>query len=135
MPHPKPRPPQFRLKVRRSRTGLGLYALEDIPRHRFVIEYVGRLVPDVVADRIGGKYLFDLENGKHILGGERKNIARYANHACKPNSEVRVSKSRVYIWTTKRIRAGEEINYDYGKEYFDEYIKPYGCRCQSCNKS
>ena len=25
---------------------------------------------------------------------------------------------------------GEEITYDYGKEYFDEYIKPKGCRCE-----
>ena len=29
----------------------------------------------------------------------------------------------------KAIKPGEEITYDYGKEYFDEHIKPFGCRC------
>ena len=29
---------------------------------------------------------------------------------------------------------GEEIVYDYGKEFFDEYIKPKGCRCAKCDE-
>jgi len=39
---------------------------------------------------------------------------------------------RVFIKAIKNIAAGEEFTYDYGKEYVDEYIKPYGCRCTPC---
>lgn len=109
-----------------------MYAEEDIPAKRFLMEYWGTLVASTVADTIGGRYLFDLENGKTILGGTRKNHARYINHACYPNAEVRIAKNRVYIYSTKRIKAGDQISYDYGKEYFEFYIKPRGCLCRTC---
>lgn len=134
MPHPVPRPQQFAVKVKKGVSGLGLFADEPIPPGRFIIEYYGTLITDDEANEIGGRYLFDLENGKAIDGSPRTNIARYANHACRPNSEVRVVGNRVFIFSTKRIPAGEEITYDYGKEYTDEYIKPYGCRCKTCEK-
>ena len=28
--------------------------------------------------------------------------------------------------------SGEELTYDYGKEYFNEFIKPIGCKCVKC---
>lgn len=132
--YPIPRPPIFALRVGKSPTGFGLFAVEDIPAKRFIIEYWGELVPSEVADRVAGRYLFDLENGKTILGGTRKNIARYANHGCRPNAEVRISKNRVYIYSTKRIKAGEEVNYDYGEEYFDTFITKSKCLCRTCVK-
>ncbi len=134
MPHPIPRPPIFSLRVGKSAAGFGLFAEEEIPARRFIIEYWGKLVPNNIADRVAGRYLFDLENGKTILGGTRKNIARYANHACRPNAEIRIAKNRVYLYSLKRIKAGEEIAYDYGKEYFDAFIKPRGCICKTCMK-
>jgi hypothetical protein len=130
--YPIPRPIYFETEVRRSQTGLGLFAAEDIPKNRFVIEYWGKVVTDDEAQEVGGRYLFELENGKTILGGTRKNIARYANHACRPNCEVRIVGDRVYLYSTKRIKAGTEITYDYGEEYFDAVIKPLGCRCRTC---
>lgn len=129
-----PRPTIFDVRVRRSHAGFGLFANEEIPKGRFIIEYWGELVPSEVADNVGGRYLFDLENGKTVLGGTRKNIARYVNHACRPNAEVRFAKNRIYIYSTKRIKPGDEITYDYGEEYFDEYIKPRGCICRTCKK-
>jgi SET domain-containing protein len=38
----------------------------------------------------------------------------------------------VWIWSRREIRPGEEITYNYGKEYFDDHIKPVGCKCQKC---
>ena len=131
---PLPRPPQFRLRVGKSANGFGLFAQEEIPAGRFVIEYWGKLVPDEVADKVAGRYLFDLENGNTILGGTRKNIARYINHACRPNAEARAVGNRLFIFSTKRIKAGEEIGYNYGKDYFKTFIKPNGCRCKTCMK-
>ena len=66
----------------------------------------------------------------------RKNVARYINHACKPNAEsdVRPRKRKVYIRAIKNIEPGEEINYDYGTDYFKAYLKPIGCKCEACEK-
>ncbi len=134
MAFPSPRPPQFALRVGKSSAGFGIFAKEEIPKGRFIIEYYGTVVPDSVADKVAGRYLFDLENGKTILGSTRKNIARYINHACKPNAEARQAGNRIFIFSTKRIKAGEEIAYNYGKDYFTRIIQPEGCRCASCFK-
>ena len=66
----------------------------------------------------------------------RKNIARYINHACRPNAEsdVRPRKRKVFIRAIKNIEPGEEINYDYGTDYFKAYLKPIGCKCDACEK-
>jgi uncharacterized protein len=64
----------------------------------------------------------------------RANIARYINHACKPNAEsdVKPRKRKVVIRAIKNIEPGEEINYDYGTDYFKAYLKPIGCKCDAC---
>ena len=66
----------------------------------------------------------------------RENIARYINHACKPNAESDVSarKRKVVIRAIKNIEPGDEINYDYGTDYFKAYLKPIGCKCAACEK-
>jgi len=39
---------------------------------------------------------------------------------------------KVLIYARRNIRAGEELSYDYGKEYFDDLILPVGCKCDHC---
>jgi len=67
-----------------------------------------------------------------IDGNIPSNTARLINHSCLPNCEVFTKKHRIYIFAKRNIKAGEELNYDYDKEYFDEHIKPKGCRCNKC---
>lgn len=134
MAYPKPRPHPYVLKVKRGTSGLGLFAEEKIPKGVFVTEYWGELLTDKQADERYGKYLFQMDNGKTIDGATRKNVARYINHACKPNCEVNFYGNRIYIESLRVIKPGEELTYDYDTEYFNEYIKPHGCRCGSCAK-
>ncbi len=131
MAYPQPRPSKYPVRVGRSVAGLGLYARTNIPKNRFVIEYWGEIVDDQTADKINGRYLFDLGDGKTISGGTRKNLARYINHACRPNCEARQVQDRMYIFSIKPIKAGEELTYDYGKEYVKTFIKPH-CSCKTC---
>ena len=84
------------------------------------------------SDEKGGKYLFEINNEEVIDGSSRQNKARYINHACRPNCETSIVKKKVYIYAKRNIQAGEELHYDYGKEYFDEHIKPVGCKCEKC---
>ena len=122
------------LAVRRTVTGLGVFALEDIPAGKRIAEYTGPLVSnEEVARRRTGKYFFGVNSKWSIDGTPRSNTARYINHSCRPNAEAIVtSRRRVWIWSKRKIRAGEEITYDYGREYFDDHIKPVGCKCEKC---
>ena len=125
-------------RVGRSRTGLGLFATKPIKKGAKIIRYFGPLLDSRKKkdDAIENKYLFELNNRWTIDGSVRKNIARYINHACKPNAESDVSprKRKVVIRAIKKIEPGEEINYDYGTDYFKAYLKPIGCKCAACEK-
>ena len=117
------------LKVKRSSAGLGLFTTRPYRRGERVIEYFGREISKAEEYSSKSKYLFEINSRKTIDGTQRDNFARYINHSCKPNCEPNLSKGRMYIDAIKNIKEGEELTYDYGEEYFDEHIKPYGCRC------
>ncbi len=125
---------RYKVKVGRSRTGLGLYAMEPIPKGKKIIEYVGKVMVDEPDDDKNSLYIFNINQKVEIDGAPRFNTARYINHSCRPNAESDTYKDHVWIKSRKAIRMGEEITYDYGKEYFDEYIKPKGCRCDKCEE-
>lgn len=117
------------LRVGRSSAGLGLFATRDFKKGERIIEYFGKEISKAEEYSSRSKYLFEVNSRKTIDGTQRDNFARYINHSCKPNCEPNIVRGRVWIDATKRIKAGEELHYDYGEEYFDEHIKPYGCRC------
>jgi uncharacterized protein len=125
-------------RVGRSRTGLGLFATKPIKKGTRIIRYFGPLLDcdKDEDDAVENKYLFQLTNRWTIDGSVRQNVARYINHGCKPNAEsdVKPRKRKVFIRAIKNIEPGEEINYDYGTEYFKEFIKPIGCKCTACEK-
>src|ERR1700760_1571266 len=125
-------------RVGRPRTGRGLFATKPIKKGSRIIRYFGPLLDSKKKkdDDNENKYLFELNDRWTIDGSTRKNVARYINHACKPNAEsdVRPRKRRVYIRAIKNIEPGEEINYDYGTDYFKAYLKPIGCKCVACEK-
>jgi hypothetical protein len=125
-------------RIGRSPTGLGLFATKPIKKGTQIIEYFGPLLDcrNEKDDAVENKYLFQINGRWTIDGSVRRNVARYINHACRPNAEsdVQERKRKVFIRAIKNIAEGEEINYDYGKEYFNEYLKPIGCKCAACEK-
>ncbi len=125
-------PGGFELKVKRSRAGLGLFAMQDIPKGKCIIEYKGRVISKEEEYKSKSQYLFEVNKNKTIDGTARSNTARYINHSHRPNCEVEIYKARVYIFSRRTIKAGEELHYDYGKDFFNEHIKPKGCRCEKC---
>jgi SET domain-containing protein len=121
------------LKVKKSSAGCGLFATKEIPKGVCLIEYFGRVLSEEEQYTSRSKYLFEINSKITIDGRARENIARYINHSCKPNAEVEIKKGKVFIFSIRKIKAGEEISYDYGKEYFDTHIRKGGCRCSGCN--
>lgn len=123
---------QYAVRARRSASGLGLFAEEYIPAGKKIIEYVGHIHD--ANNTLNNKYIFNVSKNIDIDGSPRWNTARYINHSCSANAESWTSKGHVWIRSTKAIQPGEEITYNYGNEYVDRYIKPYGCRCEACMK-
>src|SRR5262245_33154534 len=108
--------------VRRSPIhGRGVFAVRDIPKGTRIIEYRGvrisydraaELYPDYV-DEPTHTFLFEIDDDTVIDAGQRGNAARWINHSCAPNCEAVDEGGRIYIEAIRRIRAGEELGYDY----------------------
>ncbi len=123
------------LVVKRGMNGLGLFTKVPMKKGDCIIEYVGNiLVTEEEVNARGGQYLFEVSKKKTIDGSGRSNTARYINHSCRPNAEVDIIKGRVFIYAKRGIKEGEELCYDYGKEFWNEHIKPKGCRCEKCTE-
>src|SRR5690349_2415874 len=122
-------------RVGRSRTGLGVFATEPIRKGTFIVDYVGPLLTNKECDEIpDNRYLFEVNARWTIDGSPRANVARYINHSCRPNADPIIRDRRIRIKAIRNIEAGAEINYDYGKDHFNAYIKPHGCRCDKCRE-
>lgn len=140
------RMPKYPFRVGRARTGLGLFATEPIKKRAFIVEYKGPRLSNEKADRLearGSKYMYQVNDKWTIDGSSRKNVARYANHSCRPNAESDTVRGkggrngrggRVIIRAIKNIKPGEEIVYDYGDDYFKYVITPQRCKCDKCMK-
>ena len=135
-----------RIQVRRSGVhGKGVFAVADIPEGEVIIEYVGEVItwkealrrhPHDPSDP-NHTFYFHIDD-KHVIdalyGG---NASRWINHACDPNCEPDEIGGRIFIRALRDIRAGEELNYDYGL-VIDAPLTPelkadYPCWCGSQN--
>ncbi|KAI1891323.1 hypothetical protein AGOR_G00142620 [Albula goreensis] len=127
--------------------GLGLYAAKDIEKYTMVIEYIGTIIRNEVANRKEkmyesqnrGVYMFRID-GEHVIdatitGGP----ARYINHSCAPNCVAEVvtfeKGHKIIISSNRRIQRGEELCYDYKFDLEDDQHKiPCHCGAVNCRK-
>jgi SET domain-containing protein len=131
MPRKKP------FRIGRSRTGLGLFATAPIKKRTFIVEYKGPWLTNKEADRLetrGSRYLYEINSRWTIDGSSRKNIGRYANHSCRPNAESHRMNGKVILRAIKTINPGDEITYNYGRDYLLNVITSRGCKCVKCRE-
>ena len=121
-------------RVGRSRTGLGCFATQEIQKGQLIDTYRGQLLSNEEAEKRDNRYMFEVNSRWTIDGSSRRNLARYFNHSCRPNAESDVKGHKVIITARRKIKPGEEITYDYGKDYFDIFLKPIGCKCDKCRE-
>jgi SET domain-containing protein len=122
-------------RIGRSHTGLGMFATKPIMRGGYIATYRGRRISNKEADRrerLGAKYMFELNRRWTIDGSPRWNVARYINHSCRPNCKPVTRKGRIVIVAKRPIKPEEEITYHYGREYLEYFINGSGCRCAFC---
>jgi SET domain-containing protein len=122
-------------RIGRAKTGLGLFATKPIKKRTRIVRYIGRKIPNDVAERLeakGARYMYELNKNYTLDGSSRSNVARYANHSCRPNSESLIYRGQVFIKSVRNIEVGDEITYHYGKDYYDAYIGKARCKCVTC---
>ena len=129
--------PSRSFRIGRSATGLGLFATRPIKRSAYIATYRGRRIASEEADRRearGARYMFELNKRWVIDGSPRWNVARYINHSCRPNAKPVGRKGGIIIVALRQIKPGEEITYNYGREYLKSFLDNGGCRCAACRK-
>ncbi|XP_058039692.1 histone-lysine N-methyltransferase 2C isoform X1 [Ahaetulla prasina] len=124
--------------------GLGLYAARDIEKHTMVIEYIGTIIRNEVANRKEklyesqnrGVYMFRIDNDHVIDATLTGGPARYINHSCAPNCVAEVVTfergHKIIISSNRRIQKGEELCYDYKFDFEDDQHK-IACHCGAVN--
>jgi SET domain-containing protein len=103
--------------------GSGVFTTRPIEKRTRIVEYKGELIPRAEGLRREERYAKRgrlwtfVVNSRWIRdAGVGGNIARYINHACRPNCYVDIIGRNVWILAKRRIRAGEELTYDYNSD-------------------
>ncbi|SFM30912.1 SET domain-containing protein [Variovorax sp. OV329] len=131
-----------RIQTRRSGVhGNGVFAVQDIAEGETLVEYKGEVITWKEALRRhphdpsqpNHTFYFHIDDGRVIDGRVNGNSARWINHSCAPNCEADEQDGRVFIKALRDIKAGEELNYDYGliidEEYTPKLLSEFPCWC------
>lgn len=123
----------------------GGFASKDIKKGTKIIEYGGKIITKKESENLsekqlkkskrnnkeGAVYIFELNKRYDIDGNVSWNKARLLNHSCEPNAESVNEDGHIWIISTRDIKKGEEITYDYGYS-IDDY-ENHPCKCSSKN--
>jgi SET domain-containing protein len=124
----------FRLRIGKSRIHRwGIYAGEEIPANRKVIEYIGEKINRRETKIRAGRtlnYIFTLDSYWSIDGSAGGSGAEYVNHCCEPNLETRILKGHILYFTKRKIKKGEELTIDYR---FGKDVEKVPCYCGAEN--
>src|SRR3954453_22344010 len=125
----------FKMEIRESKIHrLGVYALENIPPRRKVIEYTGEKISRRETSRRSDgpfTYLFTLDSYWTLDGAVGGSGAEIINHSCDPSLRAVILKGHILYMSQRRIRKGEELTIDY---CFSDKFDKVRCRCgaKSC---
>ncbi|XP_059626084.1 probable inactive histone-lysine N-methyltransferase SUVR2 isoform X2 [Cornus florida] len=142
--------------------GWGLRTLEDLPKGAFVCEYVGEVLTNAElyervsrspsAEEHAYPVLLDADwSSEGVLKDEEAlcldatyygNVARFINHRCFDSTlveipvEVETPDHHYYhlaFFTTRKVKALEELTWDYGIDFddHDHPVKAFRCCCGS----
>jgi len=124
--------------------GHGLFAAKKVPKNKYFIQYIGEIIrkkesknrgmtqfESSVNSEEGSVYIFDLDDKYDLDGGFDWNIARLANHSCRPNCESHDLKGEIWFIALRDIKKGEEMTFNYG--YDLEHWEEHPCRCGEPN--
>jgi len=125
----------------------GIFALNEIPAKKNIIEYTGELISKKEGTRReeesieksktdpskAGTYIIEIDEENDLDGDVKENYAKYINHSCEPNCEFDIVGKKVLVNTIKKIKEGEELLLNYGFEWNEKEFHKHPCKCGSQN--
>ena len=123
----------FKLAIRRSRIErYGVFAEETILRGKRLMQYTGerisnrevtrRTIKRFAEQKEGRVYIVRLDGRSMLDGAVGGSGAEFINHSCDPNLSMRKIRGRIFLYSFRKIRPGEELTVDYGLHC--------SCRCR-----
>ncbi|KAK3551278.1 hypothetical protein QTP70_013951, partial [Hemibagrus guttatus] len=125
--------------------GWGLRAAKDLQPNTFVLEYCGEVldhrefksrVKEYARSKNIHYYFMALKNNEIIDATLKGNCSRFMNHSCEPNCETQKwtvnGQLRVGFFTTKAVKAGTELTFDYQFQRYGKEAQKCYCGAPSC---
>lgn len=128
-----------------EKKGYGLRADSDLSPNEFIYEYIGEVINEqnfrrrmVQYDEDGVKhfYFMSLTKGEFVDATRKGNLGRFCNHSCNPNCYVDKwvvgDKLRMGIFAERKIKAGEELVFNYNVDRYGANPQPCYCGEPNC---
>ena len=106
--------------------GWGGFSARALTKGEFLGEYVGEVIDDKELRNRESGYIFKIGGGLSIDGERFGNAMRFLNHSSAPNCRAQVinhiGTRRVVFSAIDDIQKGEELCYDYGEEWKNDFL-------------
>ncbi|KAF1844950.1 uncharacterized protein K460DRAFT_284299 [Cucurbitaria berberidis CBS 394.84] len=132
--------------IKTEKKGFGLRANKDMVPGDFIFEYIGEVIDErnfrrrmMQYDEEGIKhfYFMSLTKGEFVDATKKGNLGRFCNHSCNPNCFVDkwvvADKLRMGIFAERKIRAGEELVFNYNVDRYGADPQPCYCGEPNCS--
>lgn len=129
-----------------EKKGYGLRANTDLNSNDFIFEYIGEVINEptfrrrtIQYDGEGIKhfYFMSLTKSEFVDATKKGNLGRFCNHSCNPNCYVDKwvvgDKLRMGIFAERRIKAGEELVFNYNVDRYGADPQPCYCGEPNCS--
>lgn len=133
--------------IKTGNRGFGVRACRTFAPGQIVMEYTGEIITEGecqrrMAELYNNKnnyYLMEFDKGL-VIDGTKGSMARFVNHSCEPNCEVRMLKvngtPRMGVFAGESgVMTGEELAYDYNFDNFGSTSQNCYCGAPSCRGS
>ncbi|KZL71121.1 SET domain-containing protein [Colletotrichum tofieldiae] len=131
--------------IKTEKKGFGLRANVDLQANDFIFEYIGEVINEptfrrrmVQYDDEGIKHFYFMSLTKHefVDATKKGNLGRFCNHSCNPNCYVDKwvvgEKLRMGIFSSRKIKAGEELVFNYNVDRYGADPQPCYCGEPNC---
>ncbi|KAL5121403.1 histone methyltransferase set2 [Pleosporales sp. CAS-2024a] len=131
--------------IKTEKKGFGLRANRDMYPGEFVFEYIGEVIDErtfrrrmLQYDQEGIKhfYFMSLTKGEFVDATKKGNLGRFCNHSCNPNCFVDKwvvgDKLRMGIFVERKVKAGEELVFNYNVDRYGADPQPCYCGEPNC---
>ena len=130
--------------IKTGNRGFGVRSCRTFTPGQIIMEYTGEIISEGECQRRMREdykdkqcyYLMELERGL-IIDGTKGSMARFINHSCAPNCEVRMMKvngtPRMAVFAgDDGVMTGEELTYDYNFDNFGTVRQICYCGAPTC---